>query len=160
MTVSPMARLKHPLAHDLHLRALFCWRVYLKRVVMRGLAVGCMALSLSILAGSVAMMLYSVTQDMEHPLKLSPLYSMLHWAGPPPPLPLPPIAPAPHRPSDWKRTRLSINQQTQTPVCGWGVGGGGGRLVVLDGDAGAVPDAVLRLLLHLHALPDKNLLLH
>ena len=125
MTVSPMARLKHPLAHDLHLRALFCWRVYLKRVVMRGLAVGCMALSLSILAGSVAMMLYSVTQDMEHPLKLSPLYSMLHWAGPPPP-----IAPAPNCPCPSSPIRLEahppIDQPTDSNACVW-VGGGGGR---------------------------------
>ena len=47
------------------------------QVSIRLLAVICMALSLSVLAGSVALMLYSVTEDLAHPLKLSPLYSLL-----------------------------------------------------------------------------------
>ena len=54
--------LKHPMAEELRGRALFYWRVYLKRVATRALAVACAAMSMAILLGSVAMMLYSITQ--------------------------------------------------------------------------------------------------
>jgi hypothetical protein len=54
--------LKHPMAEELRGRALFYWRVYLKRVATRALAVACAAMSVAILLGSVAMMLYSITQ--------------------------------------------------------------------------------------------------